>query len=105
MGGYLNLPQDVITQGFGQNNDMRLDYSNELALYEQPEQLVERMNMLLLNGTMSTALRTQMVAALNSVVQPVPKSWNGSDVTIAKNNRIYLAIFLAMASPEYIVQK
>jgi len=103
--GYLNMTQDVITQGFGQNNDMRLDYSNELALYEQPEQLVERMNMLLLNGTMSTALRTQMVAALNSVVQPVPKSWNGSDVTIAKNNRIYLAIFLAMASPEYIVQK
>jgi uncharacterized protein (DUF1800 family) len=103
--GYLNMMQDAIVYGFGQDNDMRPDYANELALVSQPDQLVERMNMLLLNGTMSTSLRNQMITALNSVVQPEPKSWNKSDVTIARNNRVYLAIYLAMASPEYIVQK
>lgn len=103
--GYLNMMQGVIVNGFGQNNDIQADYSAELALVSKPEQLVERMNMLLLNGSMSTTLRNQMLTALNSVVQPEPKPWNNSDVTIAKNNRVYLAIFLAMASPEYIVQK
>jgi uncharacterized protein (DUF1800 family) len=103
--GYLNTMQDTIVYGFGQDNDMRPDYANELALVSQPDQLVERMNMLLLNGTMSTTLRNQMITALNSVVQPEPKSWNKADVTIARNNRVYLAIYLAMASPEYIVQK
>lgn len=91
--GYLNFMRDAISNGTGRNNDIRADYTPELALADTPEQLVNRIDLLLMQGQMSAALRTQILAAINS---------NPSN---SRTNKVYLAVFLAMASPEYIVQK
>jgi len=103
--GYLNFMQDAIPLGVGKDFDVKPDYTTELALILQPAQLVDRINLLLLNGSMSSTLRNAIIAAVNSVEQPVPNSWNSWNVDTAKKNRVYLAIYLAMASPEYLVQR
>jgi uncharacterized protein (DUF1800 family) len=104
--GYLNLMQTVIQYGIGGwPYDIKSDYSAELALAATPETLVDRVSLLLMNGIMSATLRSQILAAINSVVIPKVTATNATAVTAAKSNRVYLAIFLCMASTEYLVQK
>ena len=103
--GYLNSLQTTVQYGFGRYNDIKPDYSAEAALVLTPSALVERINLLLLNGAMSTQLRNQITTAVNAVVIEDPRPWNGTVIAKAKRNRVYLAIFLAMSSPEYLVQK
>lgn len=106
--GYLNFMMDVIPSGVGIGGgirDVQPNYNAELALVSTPSQLIDRIDLLLLNGTMSATLRNQILAAVNSVVIPVSTSSNAAQVALAKANRVHLSIFLAMASPEYLVQK
>jgi uncharacterized protein (DUF1800 family) len=103
--GYVNYMQNAVAYGVGTGFDIKPNYANELALVATPEQLVERVNLLLLNGSMSTTLRSQMLTALNSIVQPTPTSSNADLVAKFKNYRVNMAVYLAMVSPEYIVQK
>jgi uncharacterized protein (DUF1800 family) len=91
--GYLNFMRDAIQNGTGISNDIKADYTAELALAGTPDLLVDRVNLLLMQNQMSSTLRAQILAAINS-------NPNNSDI-----NRVYLAIFLTMASPEYLVQK
>jgi uncharacterized protein (DUF1800 family) len=91
--GYLNFMSNAIQRGTGISNDIKADYTAELALAGTPELLVDRIDLLLMQGQMTATLRSQILTAINS---------NSNN---SKINRVYLAIFLAMASPEYIVQK
>jgi uncharacterized protein (DUF1800 family) len=91
--GYLNYMRNAIANGTGTANRIKADYTAELALAGTPDQLVDRINLLLMQNQMSSTLRGQILAAINS---------NPNNTNI---NRVYLAIFLTMASPEYIVQK
>jgi uncharacterized protein (DUF1800 family) len=91
--GYLNFMRDAIQNGTGMSNDIKADYTSELALSGTSEMLVDRINLLLMQNQMSATLRSQILTAINS---------NPSNSAI---NKVYLAIFLTMASPEYIVQK
>ena len=91
--GYLNFMRDAIQNGTGISNDIKADYTAELALAATPGLLVDRINLLLMQNQMSSTLRSQILAAINS---------NPGNSAI---NKVYLAIFLTMASPEYIVQK
>jgi uncharacterized protein (DUF1800 family) len=93
--GYLNFMRGVIQYGVGTGNprDIQPDYSVELALAATPDLLLDRINLLLMQNQMSPTLRSQILAAINS---------NANNSAI---NKVYLAIFLTMASPEYIVQK
>jgi uncharacterized protein (DUF1800 family) len=100
--GYLNLMRDVIPNGIGSSRDIKADYQPELALADAPDKLVDRINLLLLANRMSPTLRSQILAAVNSVAV---SSTNATTAATARKNRVNLAIFLAMASPEYIVQK
>lgn len=103
--GYVNYMQNAIGTGVGESSEIKADYSAEILLADQPEKLLDRVNLLLLGGAMSTTLRQQITAAVNSVALPAATTSNTAQVTTAKTNRAKLAIFLAMASPEYIVQK
>lgn len=103
--GYVNYMQNAVAYGVGTGFDIKPNYANELALVATPEQLVDRVNLLLLNGSMSTTLRSQVLTAVNSIVQPVPTSSNADLVAKFKNYRVNMAVYLAMVSPEYIVQK
>lgn len=102
--GYLNYMQNIIPQGAGILHDIKGDYSAELALAAQPAQLMDRINLLLTNGAMSSTLRNQIISALNSVTLPAATGNNAAQLTAARKNRVYLAIYLTMASPEYLAQ-
>jgi len=91
--GYLNFMRNAISRGAGVSRNIKADYTAELALADTPEKLMDRINLLLMQGQMSATLRGQILAMINS---------NPNNSMI---NRVYLAIFLTMASPEYIVQK
>jgi hypothetical protein len=107
--------------------DIRQDYSAEVALATDPAALVDRMNLLLFYGSMPAALKTQMVAAVTSraipapvfpaapagsasaaapsASAPAPVATNQAAIDAAKLDRVYIAVYLSMASPDYLVQK
>ena len=93
--GYLNFMRSAIQNGAGTGNprDIQPDYSPELALAATPDLLVDHVDLLLMQNRMSPVLRSQILTAITS---------NAGNSAL---NKVYLAIFLTMASPEYIVQK
>ncbi|PHV04596.1 hypothetical protein CSQ96_24910 [Janthinobacterium sp. BJB412] len=103
--GYLNQMQDVVPNGVGYGHDVKAGYAAELKLAANPPALLDRVNLLLLNGAMSTVLRSQILAAVNSVALPAATAANAAAVAKAQHNRVWLAVYLSLASPEYLVQK
>lgn len=91
--GYLNYMRGVIPNGAGTSNDIKANYSNVLSLAGDPGLLVDYVNLLLMQNQMSSTLRGQILAALSS------------NPNNSASNKVYLAVFLTMASPEYLVQK
>jgi uncharacterized protein (DUF1800 family) len=103
--GYLNYMQKAIQFGTGSASDVQADYSAELALTSQPAQLIDRVSLLLCGGAMSSTLRNQIIGALNTINVPSPTASNAMVIDIARKNRVYMAIYLTMASPEYLAQR
>lgn len=103
--GYLNFMQEAINSGVGSARLVKPDYTNELALSADANALIDRVDLLLLNGAMSSRLRGQIISAVNSITLPVATSTNGPQIANLQANRVKLAIFLAMASTDYLVQK
>lgn len=102
--GYLNTMQSAITAGVGSGRDITTAYSTELALASDANALVDRMNLLLLNGQMSAALRQRIVDSVNGVAIPGGTATQ-AQITAALLNRVKLANFMAMASAEYLTQR
>ena len=117
--GYMNYMRSVIQ--VDTTRDIQQDYTAELALADKPADLVERMNLLLFYGQMPDALKTQLTAAVTSRAVPTavyaagtaPASGaaatapptNQAAIDSAKRDRVYLAVFLSLASPDYLIQK
>ena len=99
--------------------DIQHKYDTEKALAQTPAALVDRMNLLLFSGTMPDALKTQISTAVASRVIPGPAyppgtaasaiptttPTNQAAIDAAALDRVYLAVFLSMASPDYLIQK
>lgn len=102
--GYLNTMQTTIDAGIGTATggvrDVRSAYAAETAIAADAGALADRMNLLLLAGKMSPTLRTRIVDSVNSIAVPT----TGSQTT-ALTNRAKLAIYMTMASAEYLVQR
>jgi uncharacterized protein (DUF1800 family) len=102
--GYLNTMQTTIDAGIGATanglRDVRSTYASEIAIANDANALVDRVNLLLLNGQMSSTLRTRIVDSVNSVAIPA----TGVQTT-ALTNRVKLAIYMTMGSSEYMVQR
>ena len=113
VGGYLNYMQGVIRNGIWVNGpdvphnastpndgfDIKASYSSELALVTDPDALVARINLLMCAGQLSAATVKLISDALKTTTVTASSSDN------AKLDRISAAIFLVMASAEYLVQK
>ena len=102
--GYINTMQTTIGNGIGTGTDIKAAYSQEMTVAKDPAALVDRMNRLLYSGQMSVALRTQMINAVTGVALPTGTPTQ-AQTDAALLNRAKLAVFLAMVSPEYLVQK
>ncbi|PLY44318.1 hypothetical protein CSZ94_06150 [Janthinobacterium sp. ROICE36] len=103
--GYLNFMQDAVNSGVGESRDIKPDYTRELALASDTGALLERINLLLMHGSMPAKLRGQILTAVNGISIPTATSSNATQIATAQANRVKLAIFLTMASPAYLVQK
>ena len=98
--GYLNYMRNWVT--VSTSRDVRQDYSAEIALAGDPATLVERINLLLMSGQMTDALRAQIVAAVAN------RTYTGSvqtNIDAMRRDRVCIAVFLALASPDYLTQK
>jgi uncharacterized protein (DUF1800 family) len=113
--GYMNYLRSWVTVNTGR--DIQLDYSAELALAETPAALLDRLNLLLFAGTLPDALRAQLLAAITSRTIPAAiypaggasapgaTPTNLAAINTAKLDRVCLAVYMAMSSPDYLVQK
>lgn len=102
--GYINTLQTAVGSGVGSGSDIKSAYSKEIALADNVPALLDRLNLLLYAGTQSAGLRTKISAAVTGITIPGATS-SQSSIDAAKLNRVKLAIFLSMASPEYIAQR
>jgi len=93
--GYLNSMLASMTLGGGFNFDIQTDFPYAVTLANDPDALVDHVDLLLTHGTMSDSLREQITEAINLV----PADQDGG------KTRARIACYLTMASPEYLVQK
>ncbi|MBL8555013.1 MAG: DUF1800 domain-containing protein, partial [Phenylobacterium sp.] len=77
-------------------------YAAEIAVASDANALVDRMDLLLLNGRMSPGLRGRIAGAVGAINVSATA---GTAQTTALTNRAKLAIFMTMASAEYLVQR
>ena len=90
---YVNFMQDIIRRGA---NDAKPNYTDILTKSADSQALVDEINFVLAAGQLSAATVTAIKTAVDSISVT---SFDGLP------NRVYMAILLVMAAPEYIAQK
>ena len=93
---YANFMQGVIQNGVGTSNDVKADYTTFTAMADNADALVARVNLLLT----ANALTGATAGSIRDAVAAIPTTANNF-----RQNRTYLAIYLTMTSPEFLVQK
>ena len=88
---YINYLQSVIVNGAG---EAKADYSSLTAIGSDSQTLLDELNLVLAAGQISDTTIAQMKAALDTI---------STATSSGLNNRIYAALVLVMASPEYLV--
>ena len=91
--GYINFMQAVISNGIG---DVKADYSGVLPLADDASALLDALNLLLAAGQLGAAT----LALLKTAVGGMP-----AGTAAARNNRLYAALVLVLAAPEFLVQQ
>ena len=99
--GYLNYMQGAIGSGTQYGGDVFSNYSAEIALASNLDQLMDRLNLLLMAGEMDITLRNEIISAVNAI--PVPAG-DQSAIDAAFATRVQTAIYLTMAAPAYTSQ-
>ncbi len=94
--GYLNFMRAAVNNGVGSGADVRAAYAQEVALASNPDQLADRVKLLLTAGQMTDATRSAIRDAVTTIA---------TTATNGALNRAKLAVYLTLASPEFIVQK
>ncbi len=91
--GYVNYMQNAISKGVG---DVKADYTNLLSMADNVPALVDEINLVLAAGQLGSDSLTLIRNAVAGMA-------TGTDA--ARANRVYAALTLVIASPEFIVQK
>ncbi len=94
---YLNFMRLAIENRFG--TDIRINYEDEIAIADDARRLVNRVNLLLTGDQLSNSTRNKIVTAVESIAIPATSPEN------ALANRVRIAIFLTMASSDYLIKK
>ena len=96
--GYLNFMQSSIGSDASGGFDIYSSYSTEAGLATNPDALLDRINLLLMAGTMDGTLRSQILSAVNSIAIP---AGSPEAISAALTNRAQIAVYLTMASPSF----
>jgi uncharacterized protein (DUF1800 family) len=99
--GYINFMQSAIGADADSGPDLFASYATEMSLAVNPDQLVDRLNLLLMAGEMSSTLQSQIASAISSI--PIP-SGDQNAIDAALLNRVQTAVYLTMASPDFSAQ-
>jgi uncharacterized protein (DUF1800 family) len=91
--GYLNYMQGVVKNGAG---DLKSAYTALLPLADTPAALVDELNVVMAAGQLSSATTTLITTAVTAIAAT-------TDAT--RLNRIYAALVLVLAAPEFIILK
>lgn len=95
--GYTNFIGSVVERGYGWGeNNLQGDYRTELTLAGDPAALVQRLDLLLTAGQLRSATRTLIEEAVASIP---------ARTDAERQRRVWAAVTLVMASPEFVVQK
>ena len=100
--GYINYMQDAIGGTATAGPDVFSYYATEIKLAGTPGDLMDRINLMLMGGQMSSTLYNQILTAVASI--PIPTG-DPNAVDAALLNRVQTAIYLTMASPDYCAQQ
>ncbi|WP_345534291.1 DUF1800 domain-containing protein [Viridibacterium curvum] len=108
--GYLNYMQSTVQNGVGPTvsgaRENRTNYVNELAVADDSTALINRVDLLLTRGAMKALTRTSIKNAVDAVAIPTGSTSSASSAAnLARQRRVWLTVFLTMASPDYLVQK
>ena len=90
---YINYMQGMIVNGAG---DFKADYTAILAKAGDSQALIDDINLNLAAGQLSAATVASIKTAVDSIAGTTPAGLS---------NRVYTAILLTLASPDYLVQK
>jgi uncharacterized protein (DUF1800 family) len=99
--GYLNFMQGSIGADPDNGVDIFAAYGTELGLAATPDQLVDRVNLLMMAGEMDGTLRSQILNAVSAI--PIPSSGQ-SAINAALGARVKTAVYLTMAAPSFCAQ-
>ncbi len=91
--GYVNYMQTLVSAGTG---DVRANYADLISKAPVSATLVEDINLTLAGGQLSAATVTQIQTVVDGISAATPAGLN---------NRVYIALLLTLAAPEYLVQK
>lgn len=117
MAGYAGFMRNIIAMGvgsYGLNNettkpDIQFPYNTDtanpwLALADQPAKLVSELNLRLAYGTLSSSTQQDIAQAIATdfryPANPTPTQLNDN-----RKVRVWSALLLVMASPEFLIQK
>jgi hypothetical protein len=93
--------QSAIGSGAQNGSDLFSSYGAELNFANTPDQLVARVNLLLMAGQMDSTLQGQILSAVSAI--PIP-SGDQNAINAALTARVQTAIYLTMASPAFCAQ-
>ena len=101
--GYINYMQNAIGASATGGSDVFSSYATEMSLAATPDQLLDRINLLLMSGQMSNALYNQILSAVTSI--PIPSGGDQNAINAALLSRVQTAIYLTVASPDFAAQQ
>ena len=90
---YINYMQSIIVNGAG---EAKADYSSLTSIATDSQALLNELNLVFAANQISAATIAQMKTALDTIA---------TTTTAGVNNRIYAALVLVMAAPEFLVLK
>lgn len=100
--GYINYMQTAIGSDASSGLDVFSSYATEMNLAATPDKLLDRINLLLMSGQMSSTLYNQILTAIASI--PIPTG-DQNAINAALLSRVQAAIYLTVASPDFAAQQ
>ena len=100
--GFINFMQISVGANDTSGPDILSSYGTEMGLASTPDKLLDRINLLLMSGQMSSNLYNQILSAIGSI--PIPSS-DQNAINAALLSRVRTAIYLTVASPDFAAQQ
>ena len=94
--------QSIFLPAKSNGPDVFASYDAELGLAPTPTALVDRLNLLLMAGQMSSTLEGEIVSAVSAIDIP---TGDQNAINAALAARVQTAVYLTLASPDFTAQQ